>query len=85
MEQGAMKRSSDGIYFVVPDKMKFASDSLSRLIIQIQGDGDYKKAGKIMDKYMVMTDVLKKDLKKLDKENIPVDIAWVQSSDVLMK
>jgi len=44
-----MKRSSDGIYSVVPDKMKFASDSLVRLIIQIKGDGDYEIAGKIMD------------------------------------
>ena len=74
MEQGAMKRSFDGINSVVPDKMKFASDSLARLIIQIKGDGDYEKAVKIMDKYMVMTDVLKKDLEKLDKENIPVDV-----------
>lgn len=85
MEQGAMERKSNGTYTVIPEKMQIASDSLARLIIQIQGDGDYDKAGKIMDKYMITPEVLKKDLAKLEKANIPVDVKWIQGVDVLIK
>lgn len=85
MELGAMKRNYNGTYTVNPEKMQIASDSLARLIIQIQGDGDYVKAGKIMDKYMVTPEVLKKDLAKLEEDDIPVDVTWIQGVDVLMK
>lgn len=78
MEQGAITRSDDGIYTVDSEKTKMASDSLARLIITIQGDGDYAKAGEIMDKYMVETDDLKADLQKLADAKIPVDVVWKQ-------
>lgn len=78
LEQGAMIRSEEGIYSIDFEKMDQATDSLARLIITIQGDGDYAKAGEIMDKYMIETDDLKTDLKKLSDANIPVDVKWIQ-------
>ncbi len=78
MEQGAMTRNEDGLYSVDFEKTRVASDSLARLIITIQGDGDYELAGKIMDKYMVETEDLKVDLQKLADANIPVDVIWKQ-------
>ena len=83
MEQGAITRNENGTYTINPDKVQAASDSLARLIITIQGDGDYDKAGEIMDKYMIMTDDLKADLQRLEDANIPVDVTWKQGKDVL--
>ncbi len=83
MEQGAIVRNENGTYTINPEKVQVASDSLARLIITIQGDGDYDKAGEIMDKYMIMTDDLKADLQRLEDANIPVDVTWKQGVDVL--
>ncbi|MBN2890321.1 MAG: Zn-dependent hydrolase [Bacteroidales bacterium] len=78
MEMGAMTRDENGIYTIDQEKTKMASDSLARLIITIQGDGDYELAGQIMDKYMIETEDLKADLQKLETANIPVDVVWKQ-------
>ncbi len=83
MEQGAITRNDDGTYTINPDKLLAASDSLARLILTIQGDGDKDKALQIMDKYMVTPDYLKQDLKRLEDANIPVDVVWKQGPDVL--
>ncbi len=83
IEQEAISRSNEGIYTINPEKMKIAADSLARLIITIQGDGDYELAGKIIDKYLVKPEELKKDLQKLEDADIPVDVVWKQGIDVL--
>ncbi len=83
MEQNAISRSEDGFYTIDTEKTKIASDSLARLIITIQGDGDYERAGEIMDKYLVETDELKADIQKLSDANIPVDVIWSQGVDKL--
>ncbi len=83
MEQGAITRNQDGYYTIHPDKMLEATDSLARLIIELQGDGDYDRACQIMDKYGVMTDELNEDLKKLSEADIPVDVVWKQGYDVI--
>lgn len=85
IEQGAISRSDDGVYSVNPDRMQQATDSLSRLILQIEGDGDYEYAGKIMKKYLVTPEYLKKDLQRLEDANIPVDVEWIQGYDVIKK
>ncbi len=78
MEMHAIERSEEGIYTVIPDKMKIATDSLAELIITVQGNGDYEFAGKLMEKYLVETPELKVDLQKLADANIPVDVVWKQ-------
>ncbi len=81
MEQNAIARNADGFYTIDPEKTKIASDSLARLIITIQGDGDYQKAEEIMNKYLVETDELKADIKKLEDAKIPVDVIWQQGME----
>jgi len=83
MEQGAIERTPKGTYKINPDKIKTASDSLARLIITIQGDGDKQKAQKILEKYGNISPILQKDLQKLDSAGIPIDVRWIQGLNVL--
>ena len=63
--------------------MKEAVDSLSRLILTIQGDGDYDKAVEMLQTYGVMGDDLKNALQKIADSDIPVDIVFEQGAEVL--
>lgn len=78
MEQGAITRNAEGYYITDPEKTMQASDSLARLILTIQGNGDTELATQIFNKYLVETDELKADLQKLSEANIPVDVIWKQ-------
>lgn len=82
-EAGAFSVDSSGMYRVNMDKMDEAVRSLSNLILTIQGDGDYKKAGDMLAKYGTMDDDLKAALKKIEEKDIPVDIVFEQGAGVL--
>jgi len=77
-EKGAFLRSTDGFYSVNFEKTEAAVESLSALILKLQGDGDYEGVIKFMKEKGVMDASLKGDLKKLLKKNIPVDIIFEQ-------
>jgi len=63
--------------------MKEAINSLSDLIITIQGDGDYDRASAMLKQYGVMDEGLKAALKKIEDKDIPVDIVFEQGTEIL--
>jgi hypothetical protein len=82
-EKGAFTVDSVGKYQVDFNKMKDAMISLSNLILTIQGDGDYEKAGDMIRQYGTMNDELGTALKRVENKDIPVDIVFEQGKDVL--
>jgi hypothetical protein len=82
-EKGAFAVDSTGKYHVDMDKMKDAIASLSNIILTIQGDGDYDKAGTMLQQYGNMDEGLKSALKRIEEKDIPVDIVFEQGKEVL--
>lgn len=77
-EMGAFSRGTDGKYRVDPVKMRQGADSLSRLILTMQGDGDYDAVGRFNERYGSIGPVLRGDLDRLQTRAIPVDIIYEQ-------
>jgi len=77
-EAGAFAQNEDGTYKVDFEKMSEAIDSLSELILTIQGDGDYEGVTKLMAEKGVVGKDLEEALNKLNEANIPVDVVWNQ-------
>ncbi len=82
-EKGAFTRNADGTYSINFEKMQEAMNSLSQLILRIQGDGDYEAAKQLVKEKAVIGEQLQKDLDRLNKAGIPVDIVFEQGKDVL--
>jgi hypothetical protein len=82
-ERNAFTIDSNGKYSMNPVQMKDAIRSLSALILTIQGDGDYRKATELINKYCVMDQKLKSDVKMIQRKDIPVDITFNQGLSVL--
>jgi len=82
-EKGAFSVDSEGKYSINLEKMKEAINSLSDLIITIQGDGDYEKAAAMLKQYGIIDEGLKAALKKIEAKDIPVDIVFDQGIEVL--
>ncbi len=80
---GAFTRSDDGLYRIHPDKMREAVNSLSGVILKLQGDGDYEGAEKMMADMGSIRPTLQKDLDRLKEKGIPVDVVFEQGLDVL--
>lgn len=77
-ELGAFTRGADGKYRVDPLKMRQGADSLSRLILTLQGDGDYEGVGRFSERYGTIGATLRADLERLETRAIPVDIMYEQ-------
>ncbi len=77
-EKGAFLRNANGTYTVDYDKMESAIESLSALILTLQGNGDYEGVAKFMQEKGVMDAQLKADLESLRQKNIPIDIVFEQ-------
>jgi len=83
-ELGAFNRDTNtGHYRVDFDKMTNAMNELSRLILTLQGDGNYQGAVELLATKGIITEQLAQDLSILEKENIPVDIVFEQGKEVL--
>ena len=82
-EQGAFTRNEQGLYKVNVAKMTAAIDSLSELILTLQGNGDYDGVEQLVAKSGVINSSLAEDLASLEKANIPVDITFKQGKKVL--
>lgn len=82
-EKGAFKRNQEGQYAVNMTQMNAAIDSLSELILTLQGDGNYQGVAELVAKYGVVNEQLEADLARLTAANIPVDIHFNQGKAVL--
>jgi len=77
-EMGAFTRDKDGYYSIDFEKMQAAMNSLSEIILTLQGEGNYDGVKKLMTEKGVIGKTLQEDLEKLSKLNIPVDIIFSQ-------
>jgi len=82
-ETGAFTQDSTGLYTMDFEKMKNAVQSLTTLILTIQGDGDYEAAARMIKQYGVIDDMLRADLSHISDKDIPVDIVFKQGLEVL--
>jgi hypothetical protein len=73
LDEGAFVRDAEtGRYSVDFDRMATAITNLSRLLLTLQGDGDYEGAKELT------TEQLQADLDRLTNASIPVDIVFQQ-------
>ncbi|MCB0634250.1 MAG: hypothetical protein R2824_21100 [Saprospiraceae bacterium] len=72
-----------GQYAVDFDKFEEAVTELSRLILTLQGDGDYDGVDDLVAEKGLIDAGLQRDLDRLSEMNIPVDIVFEQGVDVL--
>ncbi len=82
-EKGAFTKQADGTYLVDYDKMKEAMNSLSELILTLQGNGDYEGVAKLVKEKGTIGTELQADLDRISTQNIPVDIVFEQGTEVL--
>ena len=83
-EMGAFARDeATGRYRVDYDAMENAVNSLSAIILQHQGEGDYPGVARLMAERGVVPPDLQAELDKLDGLGIPRDIVFVQGESVL--
>jgi len=79
LDEGAFIRDAEtGRYSVDYGKMETAMTELSRLLLTLQGDGDYDGAAKLTNSKGVVSEQLQSDLDRLTSANIPVDITFRQ-------
>ena len=82
-QEGAFSKNEAGLYRVNMEKMSMAMAKLSRLILTLQGDGDYEKVDQLIATHGGIKEELAKDLEKLSQANIPVDVTFKQGKEVL--
>ncbi len=83
-DHGAFTRDdATGTYRVNFDGMRQAVDSLSALILTLQGNGDYAGVDSLMTEEGVVPPQLQADLERVDELGIPRDIVFEQGESVL--
>lgn len=82
-ENGAFIRNENGTYKVDYTKFGDAMNKLSNLIITLQGNGDRAEVERTQKEKAVIPAELQRDLDRLTKKGIPVDIVFEQGADVL--
>ncbi len=82
-EQNAFSRNEQGLYTVNVEKMTAAIDALSKLILTLQGNGDYDGVDKLVAESGVINRDLANDLARLEMAKIPVDITFKQGKQIL--
>jgi hypothetical protein len=81
---GAFARDPEtGFYSVDMERMRVAMTELSRLLLTLQGDGDYEGAGNLVSESGVIGAALQADLDRLNAAGIPVDIVFEQGVETL--
>ena len=79
VEHGAFVRDAEsGRYSVDFERMREAMADLSRLLLTLQGDGDYEGALELTNTKGVIGEQLQADLDRLTSASIPVDITFNQ-------
>ncbi|MAY83882.1 MAG: Zn-dependent hydrolase [Flavobacteriales bacterium] len=82
-EKGVISKTEAGHYLIDFDKMEDAMNSLSALILELQGNGDYEGVDKLVNEKAVIGEALQADLDRLSEEGIPVDVVFKQGVEVL--
>ena len=83
-DHGAFTRdAATGTYRVDVEKMSRAVTELAGRLIQLQGNGDYAAAAKVVAEEGVMRPGLQKDLDRLTSKSIPVDVVFEQGRQVV--
>ena len=82
-KQAFTRDEKTGTYKVDFEKMKVAVNDLANMIIVLQGNGDYNGAKKLTEEKGAMSPVLKGDLERIAKANIPKDIVFEQGKSVM--
>ncbi len=82
-EKKAFVKNADGTYTVNFEKMQEAMNSLSELILKLQGDGDYQGVKLLVAEKAIIDKDLKDDLNRISKAGIPVDIVFEQGIKAL--
>ena len=82
-EKGAFTRNENGTYTVNYDKLSEAMEDLTKVILTLQGDGDYDGVAKLVAEKGVISATLQADLDRLSAKNIPVDVVFEQGVSVL--
>lgn len=82
-EQDAFTRDEQGLYRVNIEKMTLAINSLSKLILTLQGNGDYQGVDTLVTTSGIINTDLATDLARLEAAKIPVDIVFEQGKQVL--
>lgn len=83
-EKGAFSYDeSKGHYSVDFEAMQEAMNSLSELILTIQGNGDYEKITQLMEEKGQMSTSLQKALDRVNAKGIPVDVIFEQGVKAL--
>jgi hypothetical protein len=79
LDEGAFVRDAEtGRYSVDFERMATAITNLSRLLLTLQGDGDYDGAKELTASKGIITPQLQADLDRLTNASIPVDIVFQQ-------
>ena len=81
-EQGAFSRNQQGLYRVNYARFSAAVDSLSELILRLQGEGDLQQVAALIREKGVIGEQLADDLQRLEAANIPVDVVFKQGKQV---
>lgn len=82
-EKGAFVRSASGTYKVDFAKFGSAMNSLSNVILTLQGDGNHLLVEKLQKENAIISAELQTDLDRLSKKGIPVDLVFEQGVDIL--
>ena len=83
-DNGAFTYDAENNHYAVDfEKMVEAVESLSALILQLQGDGDYDQVVSLMNEKGSIGPDLQADLDRIDQAGIPVDIVFEQGIEVL--
>lgn len=82
-EKGAFSRNEDGTYTIHFNKMTEAMNDLSKLILMLQGDGDYDAVAKLVAEKGKIGEQLQADLDRLGDLGIPVDVIFEQGVEAL--
>jgi hypothetical protein len=78
-DQGAFVRDAEsGRYRIDFDQMETAMANLSRLLLTLQGNGDYEGVVELIESHGIIKPQLQDDLDRLTQANIPVDIIFQQ-------
>ena len=82
-DKGAFARNEAGQYSIDKDKFEIAIKDLSKLILTLQGNGDYEQAKELLNSKGIVSEDLAQDFERLANSNIPVDIYFNQGKEVL--
>ncbi len=79
VDKAALTRDEKTGYYTVNERaMRQAIKNLSHEILVIQGNGDYEAALKRATEKGIISETLKKDLKRIDDKRIPRDLNFIQ-------